>query len=148
LVDNIVLPPEELRKLMCVVGGDGIAAITVCDGEVLNVLSGECQPKCLEGGGVPVAITSRRNDLQAQDSGSLPVENRYGNHVDTNILDAARKIRSTQGQVKRNQVENVTSTANCKRDIQRDTQVLGYVPIQVVNLSLEEVELQNQTILG
>jgi hypothetical protein len=76
LVDNIVLPLGELRKLMCVAGGDGSEAITVCDDGVLNVGSGECQSKCLQGGSVTVATTSRRNDLQAQDSGSLPVENR------------------------------------------------------------------------
>jgi len=102
--------------------------------------SGECLPKSPEGGSVPVAITSRRNDLQAHDSGSLPVENRFGKHVDTNKLDAAQEIKGEQGQIKRNKVENITSTINCKRVIQRDTQVLGYVPIQVVNLSLDEVE--------
>jgi hypothetical protein len=148
LVDNIVLPPEELRKLMCVAGSDGSAAITVCDVGVFNVGSGECKPKCLESGSVPVATTSQRNDLQAQDSVSLPVENRYGNHVDTNRLDATQKIRNKQGQVKRDRVENVTSTINCKRDIQRNTQMLGYVPIQVVNLSLEELELKKQTYIG
>ena len=148
LVDNIVLPPEELRKLKCVAGSDSSAAITVCDGGVLNVGSGECQPECLEGGSVPVATTSRRNDLQAHDSGSLPVENSYGNHVDTNKLNVAQGIKGKQGQVMRNKVNNVTSTINCKRVIQRDTQVLGYVPIQVVNLSLEEVELKKQTYIG
>jgi len=52
---------------------------------------------------VPVAITSRRNDLQARESGSLPVENRFGKHVDTNKLDAAQEIQGEQGQVKRKQ---------------------------------------------
>jgi len=55
--------------------------------------SGECLPKWPEGGSVPVATTSRRNDLQAHDSGSRPVENSYGNHVDTNKLNAAQEIK-------------------------------------------------------
>ena len=97
---------------------------------------------------MPVATNSRRNDLQAHDSGSLPFENSYGKHVDTNKLNAAQEIKGKQGQVMRNKVKNVTSTINCKRVIQRNTQVLGYVPIQVVNLSLEEVELKKQRILG
>jgi len=97
---------------------------------------------------VPVATTSRRNDLQAHDSGSPPVENSYGNHVDTNKLNAAQGIKGEQGQVMRNKFKNVTSTINCKRDIQRNAKVLGYVPIQFVNLSLEEVELKKQTNIG
>jgi hypothetical protein len=41
------------------------------------------------------------------------------------------------------------NNTKCKRkNIQRRTQVLGYVPIQVVNLSLEEVDLEKQTYLG
>jgi len=39
--------------------------------------------KMAEGSSVPVATTSHRDDIQA-DSGSLPVMNSYGNHVDTN----------------------------------------------------------------
>ena len=97
---------------------------------------------------MPVATNSRRNDLQAHDSGSLPFENSYGKHVDTNKLNAAQEIKGKQGQVMRNKVKNVTSTINCKRVIQRNTQVLGYVPIQVVNLSLEEIELKKETYTG
>ena len=48
---------------------------------------------------MPVATTSRRNDLQTHDSGSLPVENSYGKHVDTNKLNAAQEIEGKQGQV-------------------------------------------------
>ena len=132
--------------MKCVAGSDGSAAVTVCDGGVLNVGSGECLPKWPEGGSVPVATTSHRDDIQA-DSGSLPVQNSYGNHVDTNKLNAAQEIKGEQGQVMRDKVKNVTSTINCKRDIQRNTQVLGYVPIQTVNLSLE-AEFKKTNVYG
>jgi hypothetical protein len=45
---------------------------------------------------VPVATTSHRDDLQAG-SGSLPVENSYGNHVDTLIINAAYQRKSCPG---------------------------------------------------
>jgi hypothetical protein len=84
-----------------VAGCDGSAAITISDIGVLNVGSGECLSKCPEGGNVPVVTTSRGNDLQAcSSSASLPVENRFGNHGDTNILDAAQEIKGIQGQEK------------------------------------------------
>jgi len=34
------------------------------------------------------------------------------------------------------------------KNIQRKAQVLGYVPMQITNLSLEEVELGKQTYVG
>jgi hypothetical protein len=135
-------------KQKIVAGYDGGTTITVCDGGVLNVGSGECLPKCPEGGNAPVATTSRGSDLQAVNSDSLPFENSCGNHVDTNKLKAAQDIEGIQGQVIRDKAENETSTRNCRRVIQRNTQVLGYVPIQVVNLSLEEVELKKCTCVG
>jgi hypothetical protein len=80
-------------------GSDGSVAITVSDVGVLNVGSGECLPKCPEGGSVPIATTSLRYDLQADSSSSRPLENSYGNHVETNKLNAAQNVKDKQGQV-------------------------------------------------
>jgi len=77
---QVSTPPKEFGKLKCVARSDGSAAVTICDGGVLNVGSGECLPKWPEGGSVPVVTTSHKDDLQA-DSGSVPVENSYGKHV-------------------------------------------------------------------
>jgi hypothetical protein len=126
---------------------DGSTAITVCDGGVLNVGPGECLPKCPESGSVPVAITCL-GDLHAGSGSSLPVENCFGNHVDTNKLRAAQEFKGIQGQIKGNKVNGETSTINYRKNIQRNTEVLGYVPIQVINLSLEEVEIQKSTYIG
>jgi hypothetical protein len=108
LGNNVVLPPEELLKIKgkqkIVAGCDGSTAITICDDGVLNVGSGECLPKCPEGGNVPVATKSRGNDLQAVSSGSFPVENSCGNHVDTNKCGSGYQ-RYTRASNKR-KVEN------------------------------------------
>jgi len=98
--------------------------------------SGECLPKLPESG-LPVLTTSHRDDLQAEDS-SCPVENRICTQVNTNYRKTAQdnigRFRSkSQDEVQRN------------KKIQKRTQVLGYVAMQIVNLSLEEVELKKQT---
>jgi hypothetical protein len=43
---------------------------------------------------------------------------------------------------------NQSSTKPKRGNIQQRSQVLGYVPMQIANLSLEEIELKKQTYLG
>ena len=47
-----------------------------------------------------------------------------------------------------NETRGQNSTKNKSENTQRKTQVLGYVPIQVTNLSLEEICLAKQTNVG
>jgi hypothetical protein len=88
----------------------------------------------------PVAAACHGDDLQEVNS-SRPVENGNGKQVDTIQNYAAQKnIKGIRGQTKNNEIENQISTKWKQKNIQRKAQVLGYVPIQVVNLSLEEVK--------
>jgi hypothetical protein len=140
---NIKRPPSE----KCVVGSDGIMLVTSCDNGFLNVGSGECLPELPESG-APVAATCHGDDLQ-EVNGSHPVENRNGKQVDTPQNYAAQKeMKGIRGQNESNEIENQISTKWKQRNIQRKTQVLGYVPIQAVNLSLEEVKLEKRMFVG
>jgi hypothetical protein len=64
-----------------VASSDGSAVVIRDVDGILDAGSGECLPELPEGGS-PVAATDHRDDLQAGDS-SLPIENKYGNQVDT-----------------------------------------------------------------
>jgi hypothetical protein len=77
LVECVFSPHDKF-----VASRDGSAFVTSSDDGVLKAGSGECLPE-LPGGGLPVATTGHRDDLQAESS-SLPVENICGNQVDTN----------------------------------------------------------------
>jgi hypothetical protein len=102
--------------------------------------SGECLPELPDGGyGLPSTTTSHRIDLQAKDS-SLPVENRFGIQVDT--LNVSKIQRET------GQVEDRNSVKIERGKNKKGTQVLGYVPLQIMNLSLEEVEVEKQRCVG
>jgi len=84
----------------------------------LKVGAGECLPEWPEGG-LPIATTSHRNDLQAE-SGSLPVENVFGIQVDThkkNMAQINKKEMKGQNKVDTEKNEN------------KKIEVLGYVPI-------------------
>jgi hypothetical protein len=87
-------------------------------------------------GRFPVATTSHTDDLQ-KGCGSLPVENVYGNQFDT---IRSNKAQGNEGRFK-NQKQNDIRKG---RKIRGKTQVLGYVPIHIVNLPLEEIKLEKQ----
>jgi len=137
LVEYVFSPRDKF-----VASSDGSAKFVTSSDGVLKVGSGECLPKLPDSD--CSAVTSHRDDLQAR-CGSLPVEKRFGNQVDTIFKNAAQREK---GQVKERKIEIQNSTKQKRKDIQRKTQVLGYVPIQVVNLSLEEVDLEKQMYIG
>jgi len=123
---------------------NGCSPVTENDGGFLKVGSDECLPKSPEGG-LPVAATSHRDDLQAESS-SLPVENRIGTLVDTHqICTAQVDEKGIKGQKTNKETETNTTK---ERRTQKGVQLLGYVPMQIVNLSLEEVELGKQRYIG
>jgi len=123
--------------------------VTKNDGGFLKVGSGECLPELPEGG-LPVVTTCHRDDLQVESS-SLPVENGIGIQVDTTYKHTAQvDKKEVRGHIRNKEIKHKD-----KRDIiykepriQKGIQVLGYVPIQLVNLSLEEVELGKCRYIG
>ena len=66
----------------------------------------------------------------------FPVENRRGRQADT------QQINMAQGKRDKGQIE-IQNQNNIKQGtkIHKETQLLGYVPIHIVNLSLEETEI-------
>jgi len=52
-----------------------------------------------------------------------------------------KTAQSEKGQPNR---ENLKGNVDKRKQVQKGTQILGYVPIQAVNPSLEQVELQKQ----
>jgi hypothetical protein len=109
---------------------------------------GERLPKEPEGG-LLSTTTSHRSELQTRCS-SLRVENKFGGKVDTKQINIPQ---DEKGHSKMEQSKNEYSAETYSSEKQKDKrcktiQLLGYVPIQIVNLSLEEVELQKQTNVG
>jgi hypothetical protein len=124
-----------------VANGDGCPAGSPTGvGGFLKVGSGECLPELPEGGR-SVATIRHRDDLQAENS-SLPVENGNGNQVDTKHKITARKFEK---KIQGHKSNEITKLQNQGKDInycnKKKVQVLGYVPIQIVNLPLGEIEI-------
>ena len=93
-------------------------------------------------GGLSDTTTSQGDDLQASEEDSRPVEN-PGNQVDTKDDKIAKGGKGQfSGKCQKDNVANIENLA------QKRTQNVGYVPIQVVNLSLEEIELPKRTYVG
>jgi len=121
--------------------------VTRSDGNAFDTIrsdskngSGECLPELPEGS-LLATTTSHMNDLQAASS-SLPVENRIDNQVDTIYTSAAQR---KEGQV---EIESRNKIKQERKESQKGTQVLGYVPIQIVNLSLVEEKMGKKCTLG
>jgi hypothetical protein len=137
-----VIEVESSPRVKCVVKKNDSAfpSAAICGDRKAGL--GECLPELPEGGyGLPSTTTSHRGDLQATDS-SLPVENRIGTQVDT--LNVS-KVQKEKGQV---DIVNRNSVKIERKKNQKGTQVLGYVPMQIMNLSLEEVEVEKQRCVG
>jgi len=140
LVKSVFPPPSEIVEKQ--IGHEDRSS----DNCVLETGAGECLSELPEGGLLDTT-TDRRTDLQCEYS-SRPVENILGNQIDTVNKIAAQGQQGRQGQVKEKKINKQVSTNTQKRNIQRRPQVLGYVPLQIVNMSLEEVEIAKQTPVG
>jgi hypothetical protein len=106
-------------------------------GRRLESGAGECQPELL-GNGFQSATIRQGKDLQAPVD-SHPIKNWNGIKFDTQCNNMTQ---ANQGQVKFGKhVDTVVNSSN-------KTQVLGYVPIQIVNLSLEDMELKKHMYIG
>jgi len=102
--------------------------------------AGECLPE-LPDDSLQVATISRGKDL-LPGSSSLPVENRCGIRADTTQTN---KIQIKQGQV---QIQSRNGNIKKGNKTSKNPQVLGYVPIHIANLSLEEIKLEKQVQIG
>jgi len=125
LVQHMFSPRDKVNKF--VASCNGCSLVTKHDGSSLKVGTGECLLELPEGG-LPVATTVPRDDLQAKSS-SLPVENIFGTQVDIHQINTAQVKRKDDNKGQRTK----------KRIL-----LLGYVPIQIANLSLEEINLEKQ----
>ena len=112
---------------------------------------GEDLPELPEGG-LPHATTRRRNDLQLEISPSPPVENEIGIQVDTTQEHMAQADRIEIKGHKRKEISNPQKVKDATQRVtfknNKEIQVLGYVPIQIANLSLEEIELSKHRYIG
>jgi len=140
LVESVFSPLGILNTCdTFVAGSDGdIAADVTSSNEEAGM--GECLPQ-MPGGGLSDTTTSQGNDLQAEE-GSRPVEN-PGNRVDTKDN---KTVQGNKGQPSKKSQKD--SIVNVDKQVKKGTQILGYVPIQIANLSLEEVKLQKQICVG
>jgi hypothetical protein len=100
--------------------------------------SGECQPESPPNRLQGVAVDRVQEipiGLQGKES-FLPVGNGFGNQSDTQRQNSGYK-----GTRKQHTEETETRKNGTKELRKEGRKILGYVPIQVINLSLEEVEL-------
>jgi hypothetical protein len=71
---------------------------------------------------------------------SFPVENGYGTQVEP--------IQSHKAQRKEGQVKEKNLNKSREEQNKRIAQVLGYVPMQIANLSLEEIKIGKHVEVG
>jgi hypothetical protein len=103
--------------------------------------SGESQPELPPNSLRRIAVNSLQGvaiGLQEQEERFLPVGNGYGNHTDTGIQNSGRK--GTR--------EKHTRESWNKGSRKGGSKIIGYVPIQIVNLSLEEIQLSKRMYVG
>ena len=103
---------------------------------------GECLPELPEGG-LPAKTTSPRSDLQAISS-SLPVENRFGTQVDINYRNATQ---NKEGQVELKIGINIMLCGK-KGNLKMKPKYWDVCQYKVINLSLQEIKLENRRMLG
>jgi len=152
LVDSVFSPHNKLiancDESKSVAGSNSSFSFIERDGGFLKVGTGECLPKLPEYGR-SVAAIRHKDDLQAR-GGSLPVENETGNQVDTKYKNTAQRSKKEKGHEKneitkpQKQGDSMQNSYHSRKKIQ----VLGYVPIQIANLSLEEIEINKNSYIG
>jgi hypothetical protein len=138
LVESVLSPRVEVKisrddRNPVALRGDGISGTG----------TGECLSESPEGS-LPVATTDHRDDLEVEHS-SLPVETGIGTQVDTINPHVLNK---NEGQVENNKKLNKVNKVCKGRQPQKTIQVLGCVPVQIVNLSLEGVRLEKHRYIG
>jgi hypothetical protein len=165
---SLVIPPRSEkvaggdRKFEKVAGGDRkIPQMQYVVGDDRKTGAGECQPELPDSSlpeldASPGRVTSyeKNRDLRRIDS-FHPVENSFGNQVDTkqNYKTCTAGLNSARGpgleitREKQDTEKLVQGEYKNQKGTKRD-HVIGFVPIQVVNLSLEEIEMPKSTCVG
>ena len=130
----LVVSPQKKCK---VAGSDSGKCVASSNGKTGT---GENHSQLPEGG-LSCTATVPGSDLQ-QVRRSLPIENKFSTQVEThqNYLDSARCIG--QMEVLSNYESNERRTRSARESL------IGYVPIQILNLSLEEVKLNKLMYVG
>jgi len=95
---------------------------------------------------LPVSTSSHKDDLQAVHS-SLPVENGNGIQVDTFEIKVAQANLNRKERPIKDSRKGQNNIESENKNIQQKTKVLGYVPVEIVNISLK-VQLVKQTYVG
>jgi hypothetical protein len=122
--------------------------IASSDGNKQNTGTGEHLPEEPEGG-LFTLTTVNQSDLQAQ-CNSFPVESVFGRQVDTHQNFRNRQERQDTDNA---QGQGITKTVKPSENFKENTSskrshLIGFVPIHIVNLSLEEVELSKHMYIG
>jgi hypothetical protein len=102
---------------------------------------GESQPELPPNNLRGIAVTSLQGvaiGLQEQEESFLPVENVFGNHTDTDIHNSGRKGTKIKH----------TGEIEIKELWKQDRKIIEYVPVQIINLSLEEIQLPKHMYVG
>ena len=130
----LVVSPQKKCK---VAGSDSSKCVASSNGKTGT---GENHSQMPEGG-LSCTATVPGSDLQ-QVRRSLPIENKFGTQVDTH-----QKYSDSAGRIEQKEV--LSDYESDKKRIQSIRErVIGYVPIQMLNLSLEEVTLNKHTYVG
>jgi hypothetical protein len=147
------LPPFVVKNSPLELVPPSCESVTGSDDRRNNSGTGGSQPEEPEGGLLSSA-TVKWSDLQAERD-SLPVESIVGNQVDTDQNFQSHKTRRNvvyaRGQ-EINKIDEVVQTKineSCRKQVSNKRDYLmGFVPVQISNLSLEEVEISKHTCVG
>jgi len=120
-------------------------------GDDVTLYAGECQPKCPDSGlRIATAGPYDQRDLQCIAPPSPPVENGLGKQFDTHDMQKVTKGKGLSKEIKSSAIKEKLKRpdGNLIENLKIKKKVLGYVPVQFANLSLEEIELQKNIEVG
>jgi hypothetical protein len=147
------LPPFVVKNRPLELVPPSCESVAGSDDRRNNSGTGESQPEEPEGGLLSSA-TVKWSDLQAEYN-SLPVESIVGNQVDTNQNFQSHKTRRNVVYARGQKVNEIGEVVQAKvneifrrRVSSKRYRLMGFVPIQISNPSLEEVEISKHTCVG
>ena len=112
--------------------------------------TGESQPESPPNRLLGVAVDRLQGvAIELQEKGSfLPVGNRFGNHTDTAVQNSGLKGSKGKHTGEIGTKEMGTQENRNPGPRKGGSEIMGYVPLQIINLSLEEVELSKHMYVG
>jgi hypothetical protein len=134
---NLNSPSEKCEKLDKLVTSQELAG------------SGESQPELPPNSLRNIAVDRLQGvaiGLQGKES-FLPVGNRFGNHTDTAVQNSGLKGSKGKHTREIEVKEPRTKEIGIRESRKGGSKIIGYVPIQIINLSLKEVMLPKPRLL-